>query len=251
MAELIKITEKDGRRAVNARELHAFLGVGRDFSNWMKDRIDKFGFAENQDYEVFANFGDNPQGGRPQKEYALSIDMAKELSMVENNERGRQARRYFIECEKQAKQLTRASYQIEDPVERAQKWIEEEKERQRLALESKENAPKVLFAEAVVGSKSSCLIGELAKVLTQNGYNIGQNRLFAWLRTNGYLGKKGEYYNVPNQEYVEQGLFEIKKSVHSTSEGVMRTTTTTKVTGKGQQYFVNKFLGGEQPRLAL
>lgn len=103
------------------------------------------------------------------------------------------------------------------------------------------DAPKVLFADAVVGSKSSCLVGELAKLLTQNGHTIGQNRLFEWLRDNGYLGKHGEYYNMPNQRYVEMGLFEIKKRVHD-ENGVLVTTQTTKVTQKGCMYFINKFL---------
>ncbi|MDD9334082.1 MAG: antA/AntB antirepressor family protein, partial [Bartonella sp.] len=88
---------------VNARELHAFLEVKRDFSNWIKDRINKYSFLKNQDYIVFANFGENLQGGRPSTEYHLTLDMAKELSMVEHNEKGRQARRYFIECEKKLK----------------------------------------------------------------------------------------------------------------------------------------------------
>lgn len=102
MKELIKITEQNGKRAVNARELHQFLGVGKDFSSWIKEKISKYGFIKEQDFEVFTEIGENPQGGRPQIEYALSLDMAKELSMVENNEKGRQARKYFIECEKVA-----------------------------------------------------------------------------------------------------------------------------------------------------
>lgn len=104
------------------------------------------------------------------------------------------------------------------------------------------DAPKVLFANAVIGSKSTCLVGELAKILTQNGYKIGQNRLFKWLREHGYLGTKGEYYNIPNQRYIEMGLFDVKKTVHD-ENGVMVTKTTTKVTGRGQQYFIDKFLG--------
>ena len=104
MNELIKITEENGQRAVSARELHLFLGVGRDFSNWIKGRIEEYGFIENQDYMVFAEIGENSNGGRPLKEYALTLDMAKELSMVEKTERGKQARRYFIEMEKLAKQ---------------------------------------------------------------------------------------------------------------------------------------------------
>ena len=118
---------------------------------------------------------------------------------------------------------------------------EERQLRQIAEAKIEADAPKVLFHDAVIGSKSSCLIGELAKVLTQNGYKIGQNRLFEWLRENGYLGKHGEYYNMPNQRYVEMGLFETKKRVHD-ENGVLVTTQTTKVTGKGQAYFINKFL---------
>lgn len=120
-----------------------------------------------------------------------------------------------------------------------------EKQNKQLAEQSAKieaDAPKVLFADAVVGSKSTCLIGELAKIISQNGYPIGQNRLFQWLRENGYLGKHGERYNIPNQQYVEMGLFELKKGVRSGNDGVMKVTMTTKVTGKGQQYFINKFL---------
>lgn len=125
--------------------------------------------------------------------------------------------------------------------EREQRLLAEQKAQLEAEI-NKSNAPKVLFAEAVVGSRSTCLIGELAKILTQNGYTIGQNRLFKWMRENGYLGTKGEYYNIPNQKYQEMGLFEVKTSVHD-ENGVMVTKRTPKVTGKGQQYFINKFLG--------
>lgn len=109
----------------------------------------------------------------------------------------------------------------------------------------KKQVPKVAFANAIEASKSSCLVGELAKILTQNGYTIGQNRLFEWLRDNGYLGTKGEYYNIPNQKYIEQGLFDLKKGVRSGNDGVMHTTVTTKVTMKGCRYFINKLIGGK------
>ena len=125
---------------------------------------------------------------------------------------------------------------------------QEEIERQQKAIEAKdrkiaEDAPKVVFSDAVAGSRSSCLIGELAKILTQNGCRIGQNRLFEKLRNEGYLGTKGEYYNIPNQKFIEQGLFELKKTAHS-ENGVMKSSVTPKVTGKGQQYFINKYLKG-------
>lgn len=104
------------------------------------------------------------------------------------------------------------------------------------------DAPKVLLADAISESSSSCLIGELAKILTQNGYEIGQNRLFKILRNEGYLGKYGEYHNIPQQKYVEMGLFRIKKGSRTGPNGELYTVTTTKVTGKGLQYFINKFL---------
>lgn len=128
----------------------------------------------------------------------------------------------------------------------AKKQMEVEEQRRLIEAKDKkiaEDAPKVVFSDAVVGSKSSCLIGELAKILTQNGYKIGQNRLFDKLREEGYLGRSGEYYNIPNQKYVEQGLFELKKTTHS-ENGVMKSSVTPKVTGKGQQYFINKYLKG-------
>lgn len=105
--------------------------------------------------------------------------------------------------------------------------------------------PKEIFADAVATSKTSILVGELAKLITQNGVQIGQNRMFKWLRENGYLMSSGTSCNMPKQRYVEQGLFEIKESNIQNADGSVRITRTTKVTGKGQQYFINKFLKGE------
>ena len=99
------ILGNDLKQTVNARDLHMFLEVGKDFSNWMKDRIEQYGFEENQDFIVYAKTGENLTGGRPAKEYAISIDMAKELSMVERNAKGKEARKYFIGCERIAKEL--------------------------------------------------------------------------------------------------------------------------------------------------
>ena len=114
---------------------------------------------------------------------------------------------------------------------------------QVLELEKENNKPKVLFAESVAASKTSILIGELAKILKQRGYNIGQNKLFAKLRDLHYLGNNGNYRNIPTQKSMEMGLFEIKKSTIINPDGSIRETTTTKVTGKGQIYFISKFLG--------
>lgn len=108
-----------------------------------------------------------------------------------------------------------------------------------------EMKPKALFADAVATSDSSILVGQLAKILKQNGIEIGQNRLFRWLRNHGYLGKRGESYNRPTQKGMSLGLFEVKERTVNNPDGSVRVTLTTKVTGKGQQYFINKFLNEE------
>lgn len=113
---------------------------------------------------------------------------------------------------------------------------------EKLTARIEQMRPKEIFADAVAASRTSILIGELAKLITQNGYEIGQKRLFSWMREHGYLMKYGESVNMPTQRYVQQGLFEIKESSVQNADGSVRITKTTKVTGKGQQYFINKFL---------
>ena len=124
----------------------------------------------------------------------------------------------------------------------AQKQIEQRNaiiEQQKAKIEA--DKPKTIFADAVATSKTSILVGDLAKLICQNGYQIGQKRLFDWMRENGYLIKTGSSKNMPTQRYVEQGLFEVKESNVQNPDGSVRITKTTKVTGKGQIYFVNKF----------
>lgn len=124
--------------------------------------------------------------------------------------------------------------------------LKEEREKNKLLQADNDRMkPKEIFADAVATSKQSILIGQLAKLICQNGHEIGQQRLFRWMRENGYLMKHGSNYNMPMQRYVEQGLFEIKESAVTNPDGSVRITKTTVVTGKGQVYFINKFLGGE------
>lgn len=111
-----------------------------------------------------------------------------------------------------------------------------------LQTKVEKDKPKVLFADAVAASHTSILIGDLAKLIRQNGVEVGQNRLFQWLRDNGYLCSTGERYNLPTQKSMELKLFEVKETTISNPDGSIRITRTTKVTGKGQAYFVNKFL---------
>lgn len=144
-----------------------------------------------------------------------------------------------------------------NPAEAARAWADQYEKAQALELENKkqaeqieEDAPRVLFSKAVETAKRSCLIAELAKILQQNGVNIGQNRLFKWLRENGYLCNKGQYYNQPTQKAMEMGLFEIKQTTINKPDGSVLVSTTTKATGKGQVYFVNKFLKSSVMKIA-
>lgn len=149
--------------------------------------------------------------------------------------------------------LTKAA--IEEALNDPESWIKiltalkEERQQRQLAeskaqlLEevTKEQAPKVVFADAITGSNTNILIRDLAKLICQNGYEIGEKRLFQWMRDNGYLCTSGQNYNKPMQRYIEQGLFFIKEGSHS-ENGVLKSNFTTLVTGKGQQYFINKFI---------
>lgn len=149
--------------------------------------------------------------------------------------------------------MARAILIAQATMKRQQKRIEEQQKAIKLkdtTISSqqktiKDQKPAVTFTNAVSGSKSACLIGELAKLICQNGVKIRQNRLFEWLREHHYLGTTGERRNIPNQEYIEKGLFIVKKGVRTGNDGVLYTTKTTKVTGRGQVYFINKFLSGE------
>lgn len=134
---------------------------------------------------------------------------------------------------------------LDDPELAIKAFTALKEERQKNKLLQKENEtmkPKALFADAVSASKTSILVGDLAKLICQNGVQIGQKRLFDWLRENGYLIKSGTSKNMPTQRYLEQGLFEIKESNVVNPDGSVRITKTTKITGKGQVYFINKFL---------
>lgn len=261
---VVEIIEHDGKQAVNARELHQKLGSKQEFAHWIRNRIEKYGFVENQDFSSFDNFVKREKGSSVRKEYALSLDMAKELCMVENNEKGRMIRKYFIEVEKKARTqnpfaipqtyseaLLLAANQAKQ-IEKQQLALEQKKiENNKLVADGKRKdativrmKPKEIFTDAVAGSKGNCLVGEVAKLITRNGYKIGEKQFFAWLRDNGYLGKKGERYNIPNQQYMGKNpFFYIKRGVRQGDNGVLHTTSTTMLTPKGQIYFVNKFLG--------
>ena len=244
---LIKIEiNENQQQVVSARELHEFLEIGTRYDTWF-GRMIEYGFAENIDFIAIAQKRATAQGNETTYiDHAITIDMAKELSMIQRNEKGKQARRYFIIVEK-------AWNTPEAIMARALKMADAkiiEYKHNILQLETKieEQKPKIIFADAVTASKTSILVGELAKLLRQNDINTGQNRLFKWLRDNGYLIKRrGTDYNMPTQYGMELGLFEVKETSITHSDGHISISKTPKVTGKGQVYFINKFKEDEVP----
>jgi len=232
---LINLTEQeDGSVAASGRELHEFLEIKTQYTKWF-ERMAEYGFVENQDFQAISQKRLTAQGNSTEYiDHVLTIDAAKEISMIQRNEKGKQARQYFIKVEKawnSPEMIMKRALQIAD------KKIDSLQEQILL------DKPKVIFADAVASSHTSILVGELSKLLKQNGVDIGQNRLFVWLRENGFLIKrKGTDFNMPTQYSMDLGLFEIKERTINNADGSIRTTKTPKVTGKGQQYFINKFL---------
>lgn len=183
--------------------------------------------------------------GRPQPMYAMNRDGFTLLVMGFTGDKALQFKLDYIEAfNRMEKSIASNGFQI--PASFSEALMLAAKQAEQIENQQKQlqsQAPKVLFADAVATSKRSCLVAELAKILQQNGVNIGQNRLFAWMREKGYLCRKGQYYNQPTQKAMGMGLFEIKKTSIARSDGSITVNTTTKVTGKGQVYFVDRFLG--------
>ena len=237
MNELIRVDFTGERPAVSARELHEFLGVETPYHKWFP-RMCEYGFSENEDYAVTDIFVHNPAGGpQSMKDAAVSIDMAKEICMLQRNEKGKLARQYFIQLEKDWNSPEKVMARALQIADKKIKALEENK--LALEAEAKANAPLVLFAKGVEGSSNSILVRDMAKILNQNGIQIGGNRLFEWMRQNGYLVKqKGRDRNMPTQRAMEMGLFEVKETVVSRTNGT-ETHRTPLITGKGQTYFYN------------
>ena len=239
IGQMFNIQEKEnGEIAVSGRELHRALEVKTPYKKWF-ERMSEYGFEENIDYSTVGQNCPIANGGfQFVTDHALTLDTAKEIAMIQRSEKGKQARQYFIQIEK-------AWNSPEMIMQRALKIANNTNKQLQLQIER--DKPKVLFADSVAGSTSSILVGELAKLLKQNGVDIGQNRLFEWLRDNGYLIKqKGENYNLPTQRSADLEIMDIKKRTINNPDGSSQITRTTKITGKGQQYFINKFLNDKE-----
>lgn len=240
--ELMRINYENDKPTVSARELHEALDIGTRFNDWFP-RMCEYGFEENVDFILVTQkrVTNNPKNPATTIiDYEISIDMAKQICMIQRTDKGKQYRQYFIDLEK-------AWNTPEQVMARALKIANNEIEKLKadnrvLIADAERMKPKEIFADAVATSKASILIGDLAKLICQNGHKIGQNRLFDWMRENGYLIRSGSSRNMPSQKAMEMKLFEVKESTVNNPDGSVRVTRTTKVTGKGQIYFINKFI---------
>ena len=249
MDELIKVTVKNDQQLVSARDLYKGLEIKTRFSLWVKQNFK--GFENGEDFMSVVTTTDMPNGGvKPIQDYLLTLDMAKELCMMSHTEKGQEIRKYFIQVEKQFNKIKAMSvskpdsYMIEDPIKRAERWIEEAKERQRLEYKNEKlqdkiekDADDVAFSRAIRYSNHAIKIRELAALLTQNGFTIGQNQLYKLLRLEHYISKNGI---LPMSDKMKRGYFRV---VHGIKNG--HAYSTTLVTPEGQKHIINKALKGK------
>ncbi len=241
MNEIIQINYESENPTISARDLHEGLGIEKRFSAWFD--TNSTGFIENEDYTPYLWV--HPQNKQEFTDYHLTVDMAKHICLMSRTEKGKQCRQYLIDLEK-------AWNTPEQVFARALKLADKEIDRLKadksiLIEDVQRMKPKEIFADAVSASRTSILVRELAKLISQNGIDTGEKRLYKWLRDKGYLiKKKGDDWNQPTQLSIKRGLFELKETVFINGEGKSTSSTTTKVTGKGQQYFINKFLVDKQ-----
>lgn len=236
MNEIIKINYETEQPTVSARDLHEQLNIEKRFSAWFE--TNSKGFIENEDFtSVLTGTVVNNGATRELQDYNLSIDMAKHICLMSRTEKGRECRQYFIDLEKEwntpeqifARALKMADAEIKK-LKANNDYLIKDNERMK---------PKEIFADAVSASDSSMLVRDVAKITKQNGIAMGEKRFYKWLRENGYICKSD---TSPTQKAMELGLFEVTIRTIDCGNGLPIETKTTKITGKGQQYFINKFL---------
>jgi len=225
-------------QTVNARDLHAFLEIGRDFSNWIKDRVQQYGFLENQDFIIFAETGEKPYSGRPAKEYALTLDMAKELSMVERNERGKQARQYFIECERRAKEappaLNPANMSrlqlLEMAMAAEQERLAIAAENSKVKAELKQAAPKVQGFDRIANAEGLLSLRETATTL-----KVPERQFILWMQRHDWLYRRpGKGTLLAYSQRIKEGYLEHKAvTIHNDRTGSDEVRESVKVTPLG------------------
>jgi len=223
--EIIKVNYENDRPTVSARELHQFLEVLTPFDKWFP-RMCEYGFSEGTDYATFLSDRIDGKAGKPRQDAQLTLDMAKELCMIQRTDRGKQARQYFIEIEKRWNDpdalMARALKMADVKIKKLECTIEQQK-------------PLVEFATQVTNSKDTIDIGQLAKVVHDEHIKIGRNKLFEWLRNKKMLRDNNE----PYQSYIDNKYFKVIETTKHTTYGD-KIFTKTLVTGKGQAYIVEK-----------
>lgn len=212
-------------QTVDARELHVFLEIGKKFADWIQSRIQQYGFVENVD---FVTFSQNGEKGRPTQEYAISIDMAKELGMVERTDKGRQVRKYFIECERRAKQAQDPIQMLNDPA--AMRGILLSYSEKVIALEEKvgQQQPLVEAYERIAVADGSLCITDAAKTI-----QVRPKELFGFLRSHGWIYSRPGTSDIAYQSKLSSGLLEHKTTTVYRSDGTEKVTTQVRVTPKG------------------
>lgn len=226
---VIPLTDHDGTQAVMGRDLHAFLEVRDNYTDWMK-RMIAYGFSAGQD---FSEFSDKPKGaGRPRTDHIVSLDMAKEISMIQRTDKGKQARQYFIECERRAKQPTINGAEL-TRMELIQIAMNAETERLQLEAKNKELEPKADAYDEFIDATGKYNIGTVAKM-----FGKGQNWLFRELRNAGVLISKGAMRNTPYQQYMHH--FEVKAHSFERSDGTQGVSYTTYVQPSGIRFIQRK-----------
>lgn len=231
------ITVNADTMTVSARDLHKALEIEKRFSAWFETNC--VGFVEGEDFSrVYLKVQANRYGGEQElQDYALSLDMAKHICLMSRTEKGKQCRQYLINLEKAwndpAQVMARALKVADQTIAQLSARAEQ------LEIENKAMQPKAVFADAVSASDTSILVRDLAKIIKQNGKEMGEKRFYKWLREHGYIIKGSTQ---PTQRAMEMGLFEIVERTVQRADMPPIVTSTTKITGKGQQYFINKLL---------
>lgn len=228
------ITQEDGRRTVNARELHIYLDNTYKFTTWIRDRIEQYGFIEGEDYITLK---DPSQHQGRLTEWHLSLDMAKEISMMEKTERGKSARKYFLNCEAQLKELRAAASipNFDDPIAAALAWVEEKKKIVEMEQKLIEMQPKVDLIDKLTETGEHVLtVDEFTKILYSKNLIIGRNRLHKWLRDNDYIDR----HNIPYQKHIAAGRFKLNVDINNSTKE--RMCVKFFITSKGQLHIIKK-----------
>ncbi|MFA5306927.1 MAG: phage antirepressor KilAC domain-containing protein [Candidatus Babeliales bacterium] len=237
MNELIKINYNDDGQTVSARELHEKLGISKRFSAWWEDQAERLGMS----VISYRTSGYTNANNQTFEDYEVPIDIAKHLCMMSGGEKAFMFRDYFIQIERQWNSPEALFARALKMADRKINSLETEKIELKTIIQKQ--SPKVLFANSVMASSTSILVADLAKIIAKNGVDIGELRLWQWLRNNGYaIKEKGRSFNMPTQKSMDLKVMELKEGTHIDAAGESHIHTTTLVTGKGQVYFANKFL---------